>query len=519
MFPPAYEPHMQPVIYNGQRILLTAEQEEYATMYAKYYDTEYIKSERFRKNFWKDWSKILGKEHPIKDIDGCNFKLIYDFIVARKEKQKTLSKQQKEKAKIEKEKHTEKYRIAMVDDAPQPVGNFMIEPPGIFLGRGCHPLLGRVKPRVEARDITLNLSKDAPVPELPEGERWGKIVHENSGFWIASWKDYITGKMKYVWLSDKSDYKSQSDLEKFETARRLKDYIDGIRIKNIQNLTSRDMKKRQLATALYFVDNYSLRVGNEKGDDQADTVGVTSLRVEHVENLPDNEIKLDFLGKDSVRFLRTFKVDEQIYKNLLDFKKGKKTDDEIFDKINPKKMNAYLGEFMKGLTAKVFRTFNASFLFQQEIDRLNNTMDGYKDNLCETKNQTNCLDKFDVLLDGYNKANAKVALLCNHQKNISKNFNDQIEKINEQLSALKEKKKTDANPGKIEKQIKKLDAKLEMKEEVKNLSLGTSKINYIDPRITVAFMKKHGIDIGKIFTKTLQEKFKWAFEVDETYHF
>ena len=54
---------------------------------------------------------------------------------------------------------------------------------------------------------------------------------------------------------------------------------------------------------------------------------------------------------------------------------------------------------------------------------------------------------------------------------------------------------------------------------MKNVSLGTSKINYIDPRITLSFIKKHNIDINKLFTPTLQEKFRWASNVDENFSF
>lgn len=34
-------------------------------------------------------------------------------------------------------------------------------------------------------------------------------------------------------------------------------------------------------------------------------------------------------------------------------------------------MNTYLSELMSGLTAKVFRTFNSSFTFQQELSKMN----------------------------------------------------------------------------------------------------------------------------------------------------
>ena len=42
------------------------------------------------------------------------------------------------------------------------------------------------------------------------------------------------------------------------------------------------MMVRQRAVALYFIDKLALRAGNEKDDDEADTVGCCSLRVEHI---------------------------------------------------------------------------------------------------------------------------------------------------------------------------------------------------------------------------------------------
>ena len=508
MFPPKYEPHGISIMYKGTKVELTSEQEEYATIFARYIDTEYYKSDKFKKNFWKDWKIILGKTHVIQDLEGCDFSQIYKYILELREKKKNLSKTDKEKIKEIKEKNTDKYKVAYVDGKPQPVGNYLVEPPSIFIGRGCHPYIGKIKRRIQPEEITLNLSKDAPIPKLEDGKKWGDIVHEKNSIWLASWKDDITGKTKYVWLSDKSDIKAQGDLDKFEKARRLKKHIKAIKMKNNENLLSDDIKIKQLSTALYFIDNFALRVGNEKGDDEADTVGVVSLRVEHIENLDNHQIKLDFLGKDSVRYVRTFTVDESVYKNLIDLKKDKNKDDDIFDKIKTNDLNEYLKTFMDGLTAKVFRTYNASNLFQNELDTITKKYSDYDKD-----------DKYDLLLDGFNKANAKVALLCNHQKNISKNFSEQTTKLKEQIKELKEKKKTAKDPSKYEDKIKKIRVKLDLKQELKNLSLETSKINYIDPRITVSFMKQHDIPIDKIFNKSLQEKFKWAFEVDKTFSF
>ena len=508
MFPPKYVPHGIPIVYKGEKVILSSEQEEYATIFSRYIDTEYYKGDKFKKNFWKDWKVILGKNHIIQDLENCDFSLIYKYILELREKKKDLTKDEKEKIKQIKEKDTEKFKIAYVDGKPQPVGNYLVEPPSIFIGRGCHPYIGKIKRRIYPEDITLNLSKDAIIPKVEDGRKWGNIVHEKNSIWLASWKDNITGKTKYVWLSDKSDIKAQGDLDKFETARRLKKHIKSIKMKNNENLLNSDIKIKQLSTALYFIDNFALRVGNEKGDDEADTVGVVSLRVEHIENLDNNQIKLDFLGKDSVRYVRTFTVDEIVYKNLIDLKKDKNKDDDIFDKIKTNDLNEYLKTFLDGLTAKVFRTYNASNLFQEELNQINKKYQDYDKD-----------DKYDLLLEGYNKANAKVALLCNHQKNISKNFSEQTLKLKDQIKDLKEKKKNAKEPKKYDEKIKKLKIKLDLKQELKNLSLGTSKINYIDPRITVSFMKKHEIPIDKIFNKSLQEKFKWAFEVDKEFIF
>ena len=64
-----------------------------------------------------------------------------------------------------------------------------------------------------------------------------------------------------------------------------------------------------------------------------------------------------------------------------------------------------------------------------------------------------------------------------------------------------------------------MKAKKELKIELKNVSLGTSKTNYIDPRITVAFLKRYNVPVEKVFSVALREKFKWAFDVDENFKF
>ena len=402
------------------------------------------------------------------------------------------------------------------------------------MGRGCHPKAGKIKKRVYPEDITINIDTKSPVPALPKfysNHKWGKVIHDNTLEWLCSWKDDITGKTKYVWLGSKSDFKAKSDENKFDTARKLAKNITEIRRTNWNNIVSDkvDNKTKQLATALYLIDNLALRVGNEKGDDEADTVGVCSLRVEHIKFLDGNKISLDFLGKDSVRYQNTVKIEPDVYNTLIKFTKGKSKSDELFDLINPQMLNQYLGSMMEGLTAKVFRTYNASKLFQSELNEINSQIDSMG------KDDSN---KINLILDMYNKANVKVAILCNHQKNVSKSFGEQVEKINEKIGELKDKKKelekekesTDKDDKdkikkinekihKIKDKITETENKKDLKMELKNLSLTTSKTNYIDPRITIAFFKKHKLPLEKIFSPTLMDKFFWAMDIQETWTF
>ena len=69
-------------------------------------------------------------------------------------------------------------------------------------------------------------------------------------------------------------------------------------------LSPADEFERQSGTAMFIIDRLALRVGGEKDEDEADTVGCCSLRVEHIAFPSDTEVELDFLGKDSMRYFQ-----------------------------------------------------------------------------------------------------------------------------------------------------------------------------------------------------------------------
>ena len=93
------------------------------------------------------------------------------------------------------------------------------------------------------------------------------------------------------------------------------------------------MADRQRATAVYFIDKLALRAGNEKGEDEADTVGCCSLRCEHVTMEPPDHLVFDFLGKDSIRYFNSVQVDPKVFKNIRIFKDNKNDDDALFDRV------------------------------------------------------------------------------------------------------------------------------------------------------------------------------------------
>ena len=83
----------------------------------------------------------------------------------KKEEKKKLSKEEKTTIKKEKDELEAQYKTCLLDARKENVGNFRIEPPGLFRGRGKHPKTGKLKvlfpSHVVARDIGLFLDSCA----------------------------------------------------------------------------------------------------------------------------------------------------------------------------------------------------------------------------------------------------------------------------------------------------------------------------------------------------------------------
>ena len=116
-------------------------------------------------------------------------------------------------------------------------------------------------------------------------------MSSSSGSW------YCTTDDKDICYLGKNFFAKFSKVKEIIKNSKLKDYIEKIREdykKKLQD--SKSAINKQLGTATYLIDRLALRVGNEKSEDEADTVGCCSLRVEHIKMEEDSQITLDFLG-------------------------------------------------------------------------------------------------------------------------------------------------------------------------------------------------------------------------------
>ena len=538
LFPPAYEAQGIKIKIKGEQISLDTNQEEMVYQWAKKKDTPYAQDKVFQKNFTTDFAKTLDSKFKKITYEDIDFSSAFKVVDKEKDLKEMMTKEEKKaiavKRKELREKLKAKYGIAIMDGKEVEVGNYMAEPPGIFIGRGEHPIRGKWKPRVTSKDVTLNLGKEAKVPE----GKWKKIIHDKDSMWLASWMDFLTQKRKYVWLADSSGLKQDRDKAKYEKAVNLGKEIDKIKDRIVKDMKNKDKKISRIATACYLIFRTSMRVGDEKDPDEADTVGATTLRKEHIK-ITTNTIEFDFLGKDSVRWQETLKVeghDKQFQENLKKLIEKKKPKDEIFEGITSRHVNAYYSSIVKGLTAKVFRTYLATSVVKKYLIDHDN-MKG------KTANEKLYHAKL---------ANLEAAMMCNHKRTIPKTFEQSLQKKRDSLKNRMNEKvwektkqtlnKVEANQPKTDAQkkskvkrvktlneqikkqklrhkerIEKLELQIDLSEKTRDYNIGTSLRNYIDPRIFKAWTDEVGAEWEKLYTAALQKKFLWVKEEKDTW--
>lgn len=424
LVPPRYEGKSLSIKVNEKTIRLTPEQEEMALAWAQKMETPYVKDHVFAENFHHDFSKKLGIKAKPEDID---YSEVMSFVQKERERKANLSKEEKRQLKAQRkalsEANKERYGYALVDEARMEVANYAVEPSCILMGRGKHPLRGSWKEGPREEDIELNLSPDASKPP----GNWKAILWQPDAMWIARWRDKLTGKTKYVWFSESSILKQRKDIEKFDKARELRHNLLRVQRHIWENLDAGDQRRRKTATVCFLIDKLKIRVGDEKDPDEADTVGASTLRREHIHFNSDDTITFDFLGKDSVPHVFRVKLPDKVIRNLKEFAANTKS--VLFDGVGSKQVNELLDEVMTGLSAKVFRTCYASEAAETELKKASAKPEDQE----YTK-------KYVATM-----ANLEAAKVCNHRRTIPKTWKSSLEKKDIQLKAMRERAKDAQN--------------------------------------------------------------------------
>ena len=301
-FPPPYDFRKLTVKIQGEQFALSPEQEEMLMAWAKKKDTPYVNDPVFQKNFLGDLIKALPARFSniaLTDIDWRELNAIADH-----EKTANLSDEEKKKRsaqrKQERDELKAKFGIAYLDGIETEVGAYLVEPPGILMGRGNHPLRGRWKNRIQPEDVILNLGEDAPTPQAPEGHVWKDIVHEHDSMWVASWYDKLSDKRKYVWFADSSHLRQERDQEKYLKAAKLEKNVEQVRAEIAKRMDYTD-KQAHAAIEQQRADLEDKKKSLEEIIEHASALGDEEKRKKAVDDISKIDKKLEELGNREAR--------------------------------------------------------------------------------------------------------------------------------------------------------------------------------------------------------------------------
>jgi len=541
-FSPPFEPKGFPIKVQGKPVSFNGnpDAEEMIYHWAARLQTQYVLDKVYQKNFWADLKKKLPADLVATRFpDDWDFTEYYNKIQIEKEKKKNRGKEEKEEEKAEKAARKEKFGVAIMDGKKIEIANYIIEPPGIFMGRGKNPLRGRWKPRVTSEDVTLNVGENAPNP----AGKWGNIVHNHDAMWFAFWFDKLTGNYKYVMPSPKAYIRQTNDVEKFEKAMKLIDKMP----EAIDFIDSRMDSKfdRETAVVCSLIARLGFRVGDEKDEDEADTYGATTLLRKHIEFSDDNEhyTYFKFLGKDSILYSDYAELPAKTVANIKKLMENKKPDDQVFANVTSKDVNELLGQFEPCLTAKVFRTALATAIMRNYLNEhkdknlsVNEKIKIFKEaNMLVAKKLNHRKTPTEAAKKGLKNKQAKLIdkkkLLKAYKEISKKELSQALKEKQRKVANYKRKYKNSNLRGaiyranksyrhkkdmwakriiRLEEQVEKLKLQTYLQKKSLDLNLGTSLASYVSPRITFGWAKEVKLELKHIYTKANIEKYEWA---------
>jgi DNA topoisomerase I len=166
-------------------------------------------------------------------LEDFDFKLIKAHLDEEKAIKAERPAAEKKKEAEEREKKSNYYNFCLFNGEVEKVANTIVEPPGIFRGRGEHPSAGLLKTRIVPEWVQINIGQDDPIPACTiAGHSWKRVTENKDATWLAGFKDERSNfaAHKYVFLAAESKLKGENDKKKYEKARRLKGCIDKVRL-------------------------------------------------------------------------------------------------------------------------------------------------------------------------------------------------------------------------------------------------------------------------------------------------
>ena len=461
------------------KIVLGAEASEYlmdAMRKGGFFKGKLMGSREAAENFWADWSSLLpkGAQAHLRSLEDL---LALDLSDVMDAAHKTKKKHIKD----------ELFGKAWVDGEQQPIRPAGVDRPGVFVGVTRYKALtGRLRPRITSRDVTLNIGKGEKVPE----GRWKEVIHNPYVDWIASWRDPLTGLLKYARFAPKSTLEGDSAEARFDLAREASLAIPRIARRAVALMTrpgNANRRSRHVGACLWLIGVMGMRIGAGVVA-QSMAFGASTLLARHVSLARDGRgIRFEFPGKDGVPYVRTVRDPQSLVEVLADasVRRGagqgrKRADDVLLDALPSKKLRGEWDTIFPGMrvTSKVLRTSHASAIYDAEVRSL--------------------VDKGVSLRDAMYIGNVKVALFCNHRR-ASKEEGRALDLAKAEAELARYK----PDVAKIRDQIVK----------PYGLLLSTSRTSYIDPRITVAACKRAGVSVGRC--RTVEDS--WASDAPATF--
>lgn len=460
----------------------------------------FMGEQKYADNFWCDWTSMYlpaRAKSLLKAFKGCDISEARGVSIGALAHSSGLR---------------QRHETVVMDGTSVSISPWMVDRPGIFIGRTKYAhLTGRIRPVLGPADVTINIGRDerAPVPPHRLRQRWAEIVHDPYVDWVASWRDPVTKTIKYSRFAAKSKNEQVASKQRFDLARKV--YNGMFHTLNREILAALAKARpgsqdQQVHACLWLIIELGLRIGSgghAGRSAKGGSYGAATLLGKHVSVASDGTLRLDFPGKDGVRYTRTVPgadmpaVVSRAFRGLVKAAAAAGSGSPVFpDIMRTSDINGLLKEHpgIPGISAKVIRTARASAMFEAYL----------RSSVPAVKSVADARVALRV-------ANARVALFCNHRHADGNSVAQRDSGEMEQWFRKRLEGKGAINNT--------LSTELKGVVDRAGLVLATSRRSYIDPRIEYAFLASLPTGVRPPISAYAKPSSGWAESTPATYRF